>query len=115
MLESVFAATDLDLISYLKAIPDVRIRRGVRIPAWYLLLFAVLRILSRCQSLRDLESLAIRHHTCSQRLFALISGGRLPIQPSATSSITWMWRLFALRSATGPSPSSQVAQLISKS
>ena len=63
MLESVSAATDLDLISYLKAIPDARMRRGVRIPAWYLLLVAVLGILSRCQSLRDLERFAIRHHS----------------------------------------------------
>jgi len=36
--------------------------RGVGIPAWYLLLVAVLGILSRCQSLRDLERFAIRHH-----------------------------------------------------
>ena len=57
MLESVSAATDLDLISYLKAIPDARMQRGVRIPAWYLLLVAVLGILSRCQSLRDLAAL----------------------------------------------------------
>jgi hypothetical protein len=53
--ESASAATDLDLISQLKAVPDVRMRRGVRIPAWHLLLVAVLGILSRCQSLRDLE------------------------------------------------------------
>ena len=32
------------------------------IPAWYLLLVAVLGILSGCQSLRDLERLARRHH-----------------------------------------------------
>ena len=62
MLKSDSAATDLDLISYLKAIPDARMRRGVRIPAWYLLLVAVLGILSRCQSLRDLERFAVRHH-----------------------------------------------------
>ena len=37
-------------------------RRGVRFPAWDLLLVAVLGILSRCQSLRDLERFAIRHH-----------------------------------------------------
>ena len=37
-------------------------RRGVRIPAWYLLLVAVLGILSGCQSLRDLERFAFRHH-----------------------------------------------------
>jgi len=42
VLESVSAATDLDLISYLKAIPDARMLRGVRFPAWYLLLVAVL-------------------------------------------------------------------------
>ncbi len=62
MLQSVAAATDLDLISYLKAIPDARMRRGVRIPAWYLLLVAVLGILSKCESLRDLERFARRHH-----------------------------------------------------
>jgi hypothetical protein len=38
-------------------------RRGVRFPAWYLLLVAVLGILSGCQSLRDLERFAIRHHS----------------------------------------------------
>ena len=63
MPETALPATDLDLISYLKAIPDARMRRGVRIPAWYLLLVAVLGILSRCQSLRDLERFAIRHHS----------------------------------------------------
>ncbi len=56
------AATDLDLISFLKAIPDVRMRRGICIPAWYLLLVAVLGILSGCESLRDLERFARRHH-----------------------------------------------------
>ena len=48
MPESSATATDLDLISYLKSIPDARMRRGVRIPAWYLLLVAVLGILSGC-------------------------------------------------------------------
>jgi hypothetical protein len=33
VLESVSAATDLDLNSYIKAIPDARMRRGVRFPA----------------------------------------------------------------------------------
>lgn len=37
--------------------------RGIRIPAWYLLLVAVLGILSGCHSLRDLERFANRHHT----------------------------------------------------
>jgi hypothetical protein len=38
-------------------------RRGVRIPAWYLLLVAVLDIMSRCQGLLDLERFAIRLHS----------------------------------------------------
>ena len=38
-------------------------RRGVQFPAWYLLLVVVLGILSGCQSFRDLERFAIRHHT----------------------------------------------------
>jgi len=63
VLKSLSVATDLDLISYLKAIPDARMRRGVRIPAWYLLLVAVLCIKNGCQSLRDLERLAIRHNS----------------------------------------------------
>ncbi|MGL6135515.1 MAG: transposase family protein, partial [Prochlorococcaceae cyanobacterium] len=63
MSDSASAATDLDLISYLRSIPDARMRRGVRFPAWYLLLVAVLGILSGCQSLRDLERFAIRHHS----------------------------------------------------
>jgi len=63
VLESASAATDLDLISYLRSIPDARMRRGVRFPAWYLLLVAMLGILSGCQSLRGLERLAIRHHS----------------------------------------------------
>ncbi len=63
MPDSASAATDLELISYLRSIPDVRKRRGVRFPSLYLLLVAVLGILSGCQSLRDLERFAIRHHT----------------------------------------------------
>jgi hypothetical protein len=63
VLESASAANDLDLISYLRSIPDVRMRRWVRFPAWYLLLVAVLGILINCQNLRDLERFAIRHHS----------------------------------------------------
>ena len=62
MLETATAASDLNLIRFLKAIPDTRMRRGIRIPAWYLLLVAVLGILSKCESLRDLERFARRHH-----------------------------------------------------
>ncbi|MCP9943538.1 transposase family protein [Cyanobium sp. ATX 6E8] len=50
-----------DLISFLKAIPDGRYRRGVRYPQWFLLLVAVLGILSGSRSSRDLEAFAKRH------------------------------------------------------
>ena len=43
-------SADADLISFLKAIPDGRYRRGVRYPQWYLLLVTVLGILSDCRS-----------------------------------------------------------------
>jgi hypothetical protein len=59
------AATDQldssDLISFLNAIPDGRFRRGVRYPQWFLLLVAVLGILSGSRSSRDLEAFAKRH------------------------------------------------------
>ncbi|MBM5821711.1 MAG: transposase family protein [Cyanobacteria bacterium K_Offshore_surface_m2_011] len=50
-----------DPISFLQAIPERRMRRGVR-PQWFLLPVAALGILSGCQSLRDLERFAIHHH-----------------------------------------------------
>ena len=50
-----------DLISFFKAIPDGRFRRGVRYPQWFLLLVAELGILSGCRSSRDLERFARRH------------------------------------------------------
>jgi hypothetical protein len=65
MAESLFSANGqdapADLISFLKAIPDGRYRRGVRYPQWFLLLVAVLGILSGCRSSRDLEAFAKRH------------------------------------------------------
>jgi hypothetical protein len=50
-----------DLISFLKAIPDGRFRRGVRYPPWFLLLVAVLGILSGSRSSPDLEAFAKRY------------------------------------------------------
>lgn len=65
MLETCYAAVDQrtsnDLISFLRAIPDGRYRRGVRYPQWFLMLVAVLGILSSCWSSRDLEAFARRH------------------------------------------------------
>ena len=46
-------------------------RHGVRIPAWYPLLVAMLGILSGCQSLRDLERFARRHHRALTKSLAL--------------------------------------------
>ena len=60
-----------DLISFLKAIPDGRSRRGVRYPQWFLLLVAVLGILSGCRSSRDLEAFAKRHREALNQALGL--------------------------------------------
>jgi len=113
VLESASAATDLDLITYLKSIPDARMRRGVRFPAWYLLLVAVLGILSGCQSLRDLERFAIRHHS----VLTEVLGVELRRPPSDSSFRYFFHQVTcqpcARRSVTGRSPRSLVAQRIS--
>ncbi len=59
---AVSALSNLDLISFLKAIPDPRMHHGVRIPSWYLLLIAILGIPSQYNSLRDLERFAEYYH-----------------------------------------------------
>jgi hypothetical protein len=69
------AAADLsapdDLISFLKAIPDGRNRRGVRYPQWFLVLVAVLGILSGCSSSRDLEAFAKRQREALNQALGL--------------------------------------------
>ena len=57
--QTIFATPD-DLISFLKAISDSHLTAAttaaVRYPQWFLLLLAVLGILSGCRSCRDLEA-----------------------------------------------------------
>jgi hypothetical protein len=85
------ANASADLISFLQAIPEGRMRRGVRFPQWFLLLVAVLGILSGCQSLRELERFAIRHHALrSSRRWGLISGDLPLIPDSGICSCRWM-------------------------
>jgi hypothetical protein len=50
-----------DLISFLKALPDCRMRRGIRFPQWWMLLVAILAILSNEGSLVGIERFARRH------------------------------------------------------
>jgi hypothetical protein len=50
-----------DLISFLKALPDCRMRRGIRFPQWWMLLVAILAILSNQGSLMGMERFAILH------------------------------------------------------
>ena len=64
-------SADTDLITFLKAIPDGRYRRGVRYPQWYLLLVAVLGIISGCRSSRDLEAFAKRHRVALNQALGL--------------------------------------------
>jgi hypothetical protein len=58
-LQNPSAATDL--ISFLKALPDCRMRRGIRYPQWWMLLLAILAILSNQGSLMGMERFAKRH------------------------------------------------------
>ena len=60
-----------DLISFLKVVPDGRYRRGVRYPQWFLLLVAVLGMLSGCRSSRDLEAFARRHREALNQALSL--------------------------------------------
>ena len=50
-----------DLIYFLKALPDCRMRRGIRFPQWWMLLVAILAILSGQGSLVGMERFAKRH------------------------------------------------------
>jgi len=58
-LENPVTATDL--VSFLKALPDCRKRRGIRYPQWWMLLIAILAILSHQGSLLGMERFAKRH------------------------------------------------------
>lgn len=100
------AAIDLDLISYLKALPDARMCRGVRIPAWYLLLVALLGILSRCQSLWDLERFAIRHHSVLTEALGLELR-----RPPSDSAFRYFFRQVDVASLCAPIRDSTIAQI----
>jgi hypothetical protein len=103
-----------DLISFLKALPDCRMRRGIRFPQWWMLLVAILSILSGQGSLVGMERFAKRHRqTLNGASSARISTSRHRIPPFACCWRSWMclalkaycgsgWRpnLVCLRSST---------------
>jgi hypothetical protein len=66
-----------DLITFLKVLPDFRLRRGIRFSQWWMLLDGMLSILSGQGSLVGMERFAKRH---SQTLNDLLGTdfGRLP-------------------------------------
>ena len=57
-----------DLIYFLKALPDCRMRRGIRFPQWWMLLVAILAILSGQGSLVGMERFAKRHRLTLNKL-----------------------------------------------
>ena len=59
-----------DLISFLKAPPDCRMRHGIRSPQWWMLLVAILSIVSGQGSLVGMERFTKHHH---QTFNALLS------------------------------------------
>jgi hypothetical protein len=76
----VSTADQADLIGFLQGQPEGRKRRGIRYPQWFLLLVAILGILSDCRSAKDLERFAARHHG------ALNAGLGLGLKGSPTDS-----------------------------
>jgi hypothetical protein len=92
VLVSASAATDLDLISYLRSIPDARMRRSVRLPASYLLLVAVLDILSGQGSLVRMERFAKRHRQTLNNLLSSDFGKSPSDSTFHFSSISLMYR-----------------------
>ena len=56
-LQTSSAATNL--IAFLKVLPDCRMRRGIRFPQWWMLLVAILAILSNQGSLLGMERFAL--------------------------------------------------------
>jgi hypothetical protein len=63
-----------DLISFLKALPDCRMWRGIRFPQWWMLLVAILSILSGQGSLVWMERFAKRHRQALNELLAMAFG-----------------------------------------
>jgi hypothetical protein len=63
-----------DLISFLKALPDCRMRRGIRFPQWWMLLVAILSILSGQGSLVGMERFAKRHRQTLNELLGTTFG-----------------------------------------
>jgi hypothetical protein len=63
-----------DLISFLKALPDCRMRRGIRFPQWWMLLVAILSILSDQGSLVGMERFAKRHRQTLNELLGTTFG-----------------------------------------
>ena len=61
-------AAATDLISFLKAVPDCRMRRGIRFPQWWMLLVAILAILSNQGSLMGMERFAKLHRKALNEL-----------------------------------------------
>jgi hypothetical protein len=78
-LETTASATDL--ISFLKALTDCRIR-GIRFAHWWMLLVAILAILSGQGSLLGMERFAKRHRKTLNELL----GGTHVVKPPSDST-----------------------------
>jgi hypothetical protein len=78
-----------DLISFLKALPDCRMRRVIRFPQWWMLLVATLAILSIEGSLVGMERFARGQR---QRLNELL-GTDFAKEPSDSTFRVLLWQL----------------------
>lgn len=80
VLSIVSTVTDLDLISYLKAIPDARIRRGVAFRPGISCWLRCLGSLAAARAFSIWNALSSATTARSQQLWVLSSGGRPQIQ-----------------------------------
>jgi hypothetical protein len=103
-LETPAAATDL--ISFLKALPDCRMRRGIRYPQWWMLLVAILAILSNQGSLMGMKRFAKRHRQTLNELLGTQVAKPPSDTPSGSCSRSWTCRALEACSRTGGAPRS---------
>ncbi len=78
-----------ELISFLKALPDCRMRRGVCFPQWWMLLVAILAILSNEGALVGIERFARRHRQVLNELL----GTDLGKEPSDSTFVLLLSQL----------------------
>ena len=93
------------LISFLKALPDCRMRRRIRFPQWWLLLVAILSILSGQGLVVGMERFANRHRQTLNELLGTDLGKSPRIPRFGCCWPSWMCRALKACCGNGSLPS----------